>query len=285
MSLSTGRRAEHPETGTAPSRTTARVAAYGVLVAVAKDQLYWFGGDGFIFTSPWVVTPSTVRHPAVVLLTASGRPFDLTVNGETLRTRAVAIAPHVHRGLRAVDVGLVSVHVEVHHPCYGDFRAIGAPGVQRLDRGTFRPLDAVLRGAYEGLLGHRDARQLFDALVATALAQLPRGVHPDARADRLRAFVRDHPTCSLADVARECNVSYAHASRLFSRAVGMPLRPYQHWLKCMEAVRWFGGDLPWTRVAHEAGFSDSSHLAHTWQRGYGLSPSYLRDTRHVRVVD
>jgi AraC-like DNA-binding protein len=258
--------------------------AYGVLSEIAKDQIYWFGQRGFLFTSPWVVTPNTVRHPGVVLLSASGRPFEITFDGRSLTCDAVAIAPHTVRGLRAVDVGLISVNVEVHHACYGIFRDIPAPGVQLLDRAAFRACDAPLQRAYEGGLTRAEADRLFEALVASAVAQLPKGRSHDLRADRLRAFLREHPTCSLADVARELGVSYARASRLFSRAVGMPLRAYQHWLKCMKAAEQFGVDTPWTQVAQEAGFADSSHFAHTWQRSFGHPPSYARDSRHVRIV-
>ena len=261
-----------------------RVPSYGVLSAIAKDQIYWFGRRGFIFTSPWVVTPSTVRHPAVVLLTASGKPFELALSGRTLKCDAVAIAPHTVRGLSAVDVGLVSVNVEVHHPSYGIFRDIPAPCVQRLERAAFRDFDTPLQQAYEGQLTRAEAERLFEALVAGAVAQLPKGHRRDARADLLLAFLREHPTCSLDDVARELGVSYARASRLFSRAVGMPLRTYQHWLKCMKAAQQFGVNLPWTRVAQEAGFTDSAHFARTWQRSFGHPPSYVRDSRHVRVV-
>lgn len=260
------------------------VPAYGALSAIAKDQIYWFGRRGFIFTTPWVVTPGTVRHAAVVLLTASGRPFELSVGGRGSRPAAVAIAPHTRRGLTAIDVGLVSLHVEAHHPSYPAFLAIGRPGVQRLDRAAFRRFDAALHDAYEGRLTLHEAGGLFDAVVATAVTQLPRSARYDRRADLLRAFLHEHPACSLADVARELDVSYARASRLFSRAMGMPLRSYQHWLKCMRAEEQFGARVPWTRVAHEAGFSDSSHLARTWQRSYGHPPSYIRDARHVRVV-
>lgn len=264
--------------------TLSRLPAYGVLSEIAKDQIYWFGRRGFLFTSPWVVTPSTVRHPAVVLLTASGRPFELALRGRMAKCEAVAIAPHTVRGLQAIDVALVSVNIEVHHPSYGIFRAIPKPGVQVLDREAFRDLDVRMEHAYEGRLTRMEADHLFEALVSSAVTQLPEGGRRDARADPLLAFLREHPMCSLADVARELGVSYSRASRLFSRAVGMPLRAYQHWLKCMRAAEQFGVNLPWTQVAQEAGFNDSAHFAHTWQRSFGHPPSYARNRRHVRIV-
>jgi len=90
--------------------------AYGALSAVMKDNLYWFGSRGFIFTSPWVVTPSTVRHAAVVLLTASGEPVEVTAGNSVVRRDAVAIAPLTPRGLRAMDVGLISLQAAGLNP-------------------------------------------------------------------------------------------------------------------------------------------------------------------------
>jgi AraC-like DNA-binding protein len=260
------------------------VPAYGVLSAIAKDQLYWLGTRGFVFTSPWVVTARTVRHPAVVLLSARRRPFELELNGRTEKCDAVAIAPHTVRGLRAIDAALVSVNVEVHHPRYSVFGDIPAPGVARLDREAFRALDEPLERAYEGALSRVEAAGLLEGVVSRAVAQLPNGRCRDLRADPLREFLREHPTCSLDDVARELRVSYARASRLFSRAVGMPLRTYQHWLKCMRAAEQFGLAATWTEIAQEAGFTDHPHFARTWQRSFGHPPSYMRDRRHVRVV-
>ena len=238
-----------------------RVPSYGVLSAIAKDQIYWFGRRGFIFTSPWVVTPSTVRHPAVVLLTASGKPFELALSGRTLKCDAVAIAPHTVRGLSAVDVGLVSVNVEVHHPCYGIFRDIPAPGVQCLDRAAFRGFDASLQQSYEGQLTRAEAERLFEALVAGAVAQLPKGRRRDARADRcLRCCASIRPVHS--PTSRASSACRTRALLDYSRAVGMPLRTYQHWLKCMKAAQQFGVNLPWTQVAQEAGFTDRALRAH-----------------------
>lgn len=258
--------------------------AYGVLSSIARDNVYWFGTRGFVFTSPWVVTSSTVRHSGVLLLTATGEPFDLWVNGRILRHDAVAIAPQIRRGLRAVDVALISVHVEVKHSGFRWFRGIGHPGVLTLDRERFACFEADLIRAYEGRLTHREAERAFDGLVETATALLPDPQQPDPRAAILQELLSQDPACSLGDVARKLNVSYTSASHIFARVMGMPLRSYQHWLKCMRAEKRLRADMCLTEVALEAGFADSSHLARTWQRSYGLSPSYIRDSAHVRII-
>jgi AraC family transcriptional regulator of arabinose operon len=257
--------------------------AYGALSAVMKDNLYWFGPCGFIFTSPWVVTPKTVRHAAVVLLTASGEPVELTAGNRLVSCDAAAIAPLTPRGLRAMDVGLISIHVFPPHPCFRAFQSIPAPGVLQLDRRQLAEFGPAAVRAYEGRLTLPEAQQLFDGVVEATVRQLPWSGARDCRVNRLHEMLRENPACSLTELARELRLSYTGTSHCFSRAVGLPLRSYRLWLKYFIAadLRQRGGTL--TKIAHAAGFTDSSHLSRTWQASYGLSPSYSMDGKRVRT--
>jgi AraC family transcriptional regulator of arabinose operon len=257
--------------------------AYGALSAVMKDNLYWFGPCGFIFTSPWVVTPNTVRHAAVVLLTASGEPVEVTAGERVVRHDAVAVAPLTPRGLRAMDVGLISIHVFPPHPCFRAFQSIPAPGVLELDRSRLAEFRPAVARAYEGRLTLGEAQHLFDGVVEATIEQLPRTGPGDCRVNRLHDILRENPACSLRELARELRLSYTGASHYFSRVVGLPFRSYRLWLKYFTAanLRLGGGTL--TKIAHAAGFTDSSHLSKTWQASYGLSPSYSMDGRRVRT--
>jgi AraC-like DNA-binding protein len=259
--------------------------AYGALARLAKDNLYWLPPTGFIFTSPWVVTPDTVRHSAVILLTASGDPFEIDVCGITQHGAAVAIAPLVRRGLRARQLGLVSINVFPTHPAFGRFCRIPAPGVLQLDRGRFRHLDADIARAYEGRLDPAGAAGFLHACMDAVAPQLPpcNGAH-DRRCSELHALLRDHPDCSLVDLARALELSYTGASHLFSRSVGLPLRSYHLWRKRLMAAEMLFRGVRLTDVAHAAGFTDSSHLCRTWQASYGLTPSRARDPGAVRIV-
>jgi len=256
--------------------------AYGALSGVMKDNHYWFGPSGFLFTSPWVVTRDTVRHAAVLLLTASGEPVEVSAGGRTVSAGAAAIAPLTRRGLRAMDAGLVSLHIFPPHPCFSAFHGIPGPGVLALERARFTQFDAQIERAYEGRLTLGDARGLFDDIVAEAVRQLPCAGR-ECRGDRLHELLRENPACSLPELARELGLSYTGASHYFSRVVGLPLRSYQLWLKHLTAaeLRLRGGTL--TEIAHASGFVDSSHLSRSWQSSYGLSPSYARDPSRVRI--
>jgi AraC-like DNA-binding protein len=277
-----------PTPGNAALETPGRagaVPAFGARAALVKDHLYWFETRGLIFTSPWVVTFNTERQPAVLLLSASGRPVELSVGGRVSRGSAFAIAPLTRRDLCAVDVGLISVNIQPHHPCFGAFCRIGKPGACALNRAAFARFDAELVRAYEGRLSWREAESLFEAVIETAVTQLALDERRDQRVALLHALLAANPECTLEEVARALNVSYTGASHLFARSVGLPLRTYQHWIKCMRATQMFRGEATLTEIAQRAGFTDSAHLSRAWQRRYGFPPSYVRDQSHVRIID
>jgi AraC-like DNA-binding protein len=262
----------------------AHLPPFGARSGLEKDHIYWFGSRGLVFTSPWVLTASTERETAVILLSASGRPMGLEVGGGSAWHRAFAIAPLTRRGLCALDVGLISVNVEPHHPAYPAFSRIGRPGARPLPRAAFSRFDAELVRAYRGRLSYREAESLFEAVVETALACLPGAGNHDRHAELLHALLLESPDCSLGDLAHHLNVTYTAASHLFTRSVGLPFRTYRHWLKCARANQHFSTPLSLTHVAQLAGFTDSAHLSRSWQRRFGMPPSYLRDGRHVQLI-
>jgi AraC-like DNA-binding protein len=259
------------------------IAAFGALSQHMRDNLYWFGLRGFIFTSPWVVTPSTVRHAAVLLVTAPGKTVEVSAGHARVQHDVVAIAPLTRRGLRATDAGLVSVHVFPPHPCFSAFQRIGATGLLTLQRDGLGDIDGALADAYAGRLDLDEAEHLFERIVQAATAQLPRARAGVPTVDGLHELLLRNPACSLRDLASQLGLSYAGTSRHFSRTVGLPLRSYQLWLKDYTAADLHLRGLSWTEAAHAAGFTDSSHLVKTWQASYGFSPSYTSDRRHVRI--
>lgn len=258
--------------------------AYGVLSWLQKDNIYWFHDHGFMFTTPWVVTQRTVRHHATLLLTTSGHPFELNVQGRTLQLAAAGVAPLTPRGLCARDLGLVSVHVGIRHPRFPAFGRIPQPGVLALDRSAFGSFDGDLVRAYEGRLEHAESEQLFEGLISTAVAQLPAAGRSDPRWDLVHELLRENPTTTLGDVARRLDVSYSTASTIVSHALGVPLRAYKYGRRCDRAAQRLMSETPLTRLALDVGFTDSAHLTRSWQRSFGHPPSYARDSRHVRVV-
>jgi AraC-like DNA-binding protein len=250
--------------------------------AEPRENVYWFGSRGCIFTSPSFEAGDTTRQAAVLILTARRKSVEVASPGRVVRHDALAIAPMCTRQLHA-DAGLISVNVHVHHPGFRAFCGIPGSGVLGLDRAAFARFDEPLVELCEGRLSRSEAAELFEWLVQTAARQLPAPEPRDPRAGLLRDLVRESPDCTLVDVARRLDVSYTAASHLFTRAIGVPLRSYQLWIKAIRAAARMEKGARLTDIAHEVGFVDSAHMSRTWRRTYGFAPSYITDGARVRL--
>lgn len=257
---------------------------WGGVSGDAKDHLFWFGSRGCMFTSPCFRTGNTTRPAAVLLLSATGAPLEVTTHGRVIRGDAVYVPPMCTRRLHAVHTGLVSINIHAPHP---GFRALSTPaeaGALELDRSAFARYDEQLLDAYHGRLSHADAIDLFEAVVETGAEQLPRPEPCDPRTGILRDLLRRSPDCTLEEMAEQLNVAYTTASHVFARAMGVPLRSYQLWIKAVRAAARMAVGARLTHIAHEVGFVDSAHLSRTWRRAYGFAPSRITDGMKVKVL-
>jgi len=93
-----------------------------------------------------------------------------------------------------------------------------------------------------------------------------------------------HRRLPLATLARGVGLSAGRLGHLFRSEVGLPIRRYRLWLRLADAVDEIARGAPLTAAAHEAGFSDSAHLARTFRRMFGITPSSLLFVRFLRVA-
>ncbi|TMQ07301.1 MAG: helix-turn-helix transcriptional regulator [Deltaproteobacteria bacterium] len=249
-----------------------------------QDHLFWFGSRGCIFTSPSFLAGNTTRPAAVLLLSATGEPIEVSAHGRVTRGDAVYVPPMCTRQLRAGNGGLVSVNIHAQHPAFRAFCGGADAGVLQLDRSAFARHDEQLLDACHGRLSHADAAALFEALVGTATEQLPASEPCDPRVAILRDLMRRSPGCTLEEMAERLHVGYTTASHVFARLMGVPLRSYQLWIKAIRAAARMAVGAQLTHIAHEVGFVDSAHLSRTWRRTYGFAPSRITDGTQVRVL-
>lgn len=140
-------------------------------------------------------------------------------------------------------------------------------------------------------LHHRDqATDLaIEGLVLALLARLVRvtakertslGDEPVAvRLERAREYIDAHfaRALQLADIATVAGLHPSSLARAFKRRYELTPWQYQRrrqidWVKA-ELLR---GDRPISTIAHEAGFSDHSHLTRAFRLAEGMAPSSLR---------
>lgn len=250
--------------------------------AVQVDEVIHARG-GFIFAGTHICSRATVRPSAVLLLSVCGRPFELSLPGRRETLCAAAIRPNVRRGLDAVGVRLLSVNIHPTHAAFTSFHALDGDGLLPLERGHFAAFDADLRAAYAGRLDRAAGALLFERLVRAGLDALPRRVPPHPQRELLLRLLAQHPEAQLRDLAGALGVSYHRMSHLFTDAIGLSFRSFRNFDRMCRAGRQFPTRRSLTGIAHAAGFSDSAHLSHTWQRRYGLSPSAVRGDNCVQA--
>lgn len=238
---------------------------------------------GFIYTSAHIRTRATVRPSAVLLFSACGRPFELNLPGRRETLQAAAIRPNVQRGLDAAGVRLLSVNIHPTHAAFASFHALEGDGLLPLERAQFAAFDADMLAACAGRLDRAAGALLFERLVRAGVDALPRCVAPHPQRERLLRLLAQRPDARLRDLAEALGVSYHRMSHLFTDAIGLSFRSYQNFDRMARAGRQFASGRSFTGIAHAAGFSDSAHLSHTWQRRYGLSPSEVRSDKYIQA--
>jgi AraC-like DNA-binding protein len=112
------------------------------------------------------------------------------------------------------------------------------------------------------------------------------GRAPSGRVARARDFLRARPaeTVSLQDAAAAAGITTWHLVRTFSRQVGLPPMGYHLQVRLARARRLLAEGAVATRVAHECGFADQSHLCRRFKELHHLTPGAFRAQAMGRVL-
>ena len=150
-----------------------------------------------------------------------------------------------------------------------------ARGIERLPESEQRASEQLFQDALaagstrEGLVkAARDAVDLLAGTTAPAQAVDPRIL-------KAIEFIRDHldAPLSLESVAAVATLSPSRFRHLFVQETGASFRAYVLWTRLNAGLVTVMAGRSWTEAAHEAGFTDSSHLNRTFNRMFGLNPS------------
>jgi AraC-like DNA-binding protein len=253
------------------------IKAYGRMVFWQGASLWVLGtrpGEG-----PYPKTKFHAHHAVQVTLSLRGW-FTLENRARQVGGDAAAVAPDTEHAL--AGEGMVA-HLYVDPE--------GEPGRQ-LQRTLFANetlvsipaarlggLPARLSAGFES--PERTDQSLIDLgreLLSKLAPGSERDERPEVRVRKMSAWAagRLETPVTLADAAAHVGLSTGRARHLFVEETGLPFKTYLLWRRLMRAAEIYSAGSSLTDAAHNAGFSDSSHLSRTFRRMFGITADSLR---------
>lgn len=255
---------------------------------MATQNFLHLWDDRFLYITPSIQSGLTARSSATLLASVSGHPFALeAVDGTRVHCTAALVAPHVSRRLDVDGCGLLSLNLDPASSAYRMLaKRMGGHGILPIDARRFGRLRDEFDPAQHGALCSRGLRALSVKLVEAIneCGEIEAAIDP--RIERVLQAIRVHagqiPLRSLSAVA--C-LSPDRLTHLFARQVGVSVKRYALWTKVRRTVQQFTARRPLTDVALVSGFTDAAHMSRTFQRYFGLQPSFLANQVRVTADD
>ncbi|WP_418121955.1 helix-turn-helix domain-containing protein [Variovorax sp. 160MFSha2.1] len=252
---------------------------------MATQNFLHLWDDRFLYITPAIQSGLTARSSATLLASVSGHPFTLeAVDGTRVHCTAALVAPHVSRRLDVDGCGLLSLNLDPASSAYRMLaRRMGGHGIQPVDARRFGALRDDFGPAQCGALSN-ERLQSLSAKMVEAITESPELQAPlDPRIDRVLQAIRAHAgQIALRDLAAVACLSPDRLTHLFAEQVGVSVKRYALWTKVRRTVQQFTGQRSLTDVALVSGFTDAAHMSRTFQRYFGLPPSFLAS--QVRVT-
>lgn len=241
-----------------------------------------------MYVTPTLKTGLSERQAVTILFSLSGRPFQLDAGGEDRGSfDAVVVAPHVRRSLDATECRLVSFNMDqMSYEYHALLRLLGNRRIYPLKASGFSSFLPRLRALEDGQLDCGSAYRLFNEFVRCISEYRPPNILIDLRVLHVAHRVMEElpMTHTIKELAENVGLSADRLTHLFSEQLGLSIKSYILWAKMRRAVQLFPAGMSLTDVAHSVGFADSAHLTRTFKSYFGLTPSFLADSRYVQVV-
>jgi AraC-like DNA-binding protein len=231
----------------------------------------FFGTARLLYAGPVGPTAPHAHHAHQILL--SREPVSVASDSDRVSTRAAFIPADAVHAIESAATEVVLLYVDPDGVEGRRLRALDIAGAASAWRDAARELanlEVEIPADWSG------AERVAEAIIERAIgaSDRPRVVHPAVlRALRIVAERIDEGEVRLDDVAAESGVSSSRLAHLFSREVGLPMRPYVLWLRLHRAAAAVSTDASLTEAAHAAGFADAAHFSRVFRRMFGIAPS------------
>jgi AraC-like DNA-binding protein len=132
---------------------------------------------------------------------------------------------------------------------------------------------------WRGAIGPQPTKTAVEQWLREYLLHNRRPIALDPRIRRVMTHIRrqlgtgEH--LSLKALAAVANMSPSHLMHTFTRALGVPIRPYIRWLRRQRAACELMKGSTTINAAHHAGFADAAHMTRTFRDMLGTTPTDL----------
>jgi len=110
----------------------------------------------------------------------------------------------------------------------------------------------------------------------------------DERIQKVKQYIQDN-IHNKFETNELCELAFLSESRLlhlFKEQMGLPIRNYILWIRLKVAINLIFEGQNLTYAAHQAGFSDSSHMSKTFVKSLGLNPAeLLKNSKFIQVCE
>lgn len=234
--------------------------------------------DSFLYVTPAIQSGLTARSSATLLASVSGHPFTLeAIDGTRVRCTAALIAPHVPRRLDVEGCGLLSLNLDPASSAYRMLSArMSGQGIRPLDARCFGRLRDDFEPVQHGALPDSRVQALSLGMIQSITENPVPATRLDPRVARVIEAIRLHAgQVALRDLSALACLSPDRLTHLFAAQVGVSIKRYALWTKVRLTVQQFTRPRKLTEVALNSGFTDAAHMSRTFQRYFGLAPSFL----------
>lgn len=224
---------------------------------------------------------SNLSPAASNLLVGLEKPFLIYdyKSGEETLTRSALIPAGTRFGANPLDQCMVHCYLD---PLGEDLRRLSGLMQDTLGSSILinsRTECAQLRTFADIRANGADASAVYNTLMTDIFPPHSGDTMPgiDPRIMTVIEMIQNDPLSNESNdnLARRAGLTSHQLHRWFKRVTGVPVRRYRLWhrLFVTATLMSFGNNL--TDAAHASGFSDSSHLNHTFRSMLGMTPSFV----------
>ncbi|WP_105614798.1 AraC family transcriptional regulator [Vallitalea okinawensis] len=239
------------------------------------SKLIMTNGAALFIGSIFDTTPH--QHHAIQVAFGINRSFELHIENELIRSRAIMINSDIEHRLIGNEDQQVLLLVEPESR-YGEMiKDVISSKDNILDYDSIFPevFYRELKQYVSLVTIHiKDVLDLIFKYINHASVPVS---EMDERIMSIIEYIEKnrHSDLTIKELANYASLSESRLQHLFKEQIGITIKRYLLWKKMMDGIKIIASNNDFTFSAHEAGFSDSSHISRTCKEMFGLTLSDL----------